>query len=499
MEVKFTRKQLRCLRPIISQVHSQEQTIEVRLPDAYPDIGKVLGCWGQPVIRGKEWRNNAISANGGVMCWALYAPEDGTPPRVVDAWIPFQSHWDFSENAENGTITLRPMLSNLDGRSISARKMMLRAEIETMAQAMESVNMEILEPIEAPEDVQLLKTKYPVDLPVEAGEKQVQLEESLSLPSGNPPVHKFVRYTLNPRITEQKVLSNRLVFRGTAELQILYMTEEGQLHTWTAEIPFAQYTDLDRDYGQNAKAWVMPIVTAMEMDIAEDGNLQLHAGIAAQYLIFDNTMFEIVEDAYSPKRAVTPQYEELKIPMLLDDGAMELQAESTKNGILNNIISIVPSASQPNLQIGGNGTEINFDGNFQMLYQDADGQLQGDTIKFQSNAPYHSANDNQTELWLGSGSQPEYMPGTDGMRVICRYPVTTHVYSGKPITFVSGLELGEIREADPSRPSIILRRAGEEGLWSIAKNSGSTMDAIRDANHLTSEPENGQMLLIPVV
>ena len=247
MEIKFSKNPLRCLRPILSQVHSQEQTLEVRLPDAYPDIGKVLSCWGQSVIRGKEWRNNGISANGGVMCWVLYAPEDGTPPRVVDAWIPFQCRWDFAENAENGTITLQTMLSSMDARSISARKMMLRAGIDTHMQAMETMNMELAVPSEIPEDVQLLTRNYPVQLPVEAGEKQVLIEENLTLPTGNPPIHKFVNYMLVPEISEQKVLSNRLVFRGDALLRVLYMTEEGALHTWNASIPFSQYTDLDRE------------------------------------------------------------------------------------------------------------------------------------------------------------------------------------------------------------------------------------------------------------
>jgi hypothetical protein len=43
-----------------------------------------------------------------------------------------------------------------------------------------------------------------------------------------------------------------------------------------------------------------------------------------------------------------------------------------------------------------------------------------------------------------------------------------------------------------------LRRAGDEGLWAIAKDYGSTVQAIREANQLTEEPENGQMLLIPI-
>jgi hypothetical protein len=63
---------------------------------------------------------------------------------------------------------------------------------------------------------------------------------------------------------------------------------------------------------------------------------------------------------------------------------------------------------------------------------------------------------------------------------------------------VTGLEIGEINAADPGRPSLILRRAGNDSLWDIAKSSGSTMDAIRKANALEEEPNPAQMLLIPI-
>ena len=54
------------------------------------------------------------------------------------------------------------------------------------------------------------------------------------------------------------------------------------------------------------------------------------------------------------------------------------------------------------------------------------------------------------------------------------------------------------RSKDPNRPSLILRRAGDQCLWDIAKAAGSTMEAIRKANGLSGEPAPEQMLLIPV-
>ena len=67
------------------------------------------------------------------------------------------------------------------------------------------------------------------------------------------------------------------------------------------------------------------------------------------------------------------------------------------------------------------------------------------------------------------------------------------------IPMVTSLELGELQEPDPQRPSLILCRPGGKTLWELAKSSGSTVDAIRETNQLQSEPEEQQMLLIPVI
>ena len=63
---------------------------------------------------------------------------------------------------------------------------------------------------------------------------------------------------------------------------------------------------------------------------------------------------------------------------------------------------------------------------------------------------------------------------------------------------VCSLELGEQKKPDPNRPSLVLRRAGEDSLWQIAKLTGATVEGIMEANRLTGEPEPNRMLLIPI-
>ena len=497
MEVKFVNKSLQCLRPFYSQVHSQEQTQEVRLPDAYPDIGKVLGCWGQVMIRGKEWRSNYMGANGGVTAWVLYAPEDGTQPRVIDVWVPFQWRWDFPESADDGAMIIHPVLTNLDGRGISARKIMVRAAVDIFAQAMGKQNAEIPTVGEVPGDVQLLTRSYPVELPAEAGEKQVQLEEVL-LSSGNDQPHKLISYELLPVILEQKVLGNRLVFRGQAAVRMMYMTEDGEIKQWEGEAPFSQYTELDRDYSPNATAWVLPVVTAMELEIGEDSRIQMRAGIAAQYTVIDREILDVVEDAFSPKRDVVTKNEDIELPVLLDAVVLDMQAEGSVQGDYDRIVSTTLLSEYPALSMGENGTQISMEGQFQTFGLDTEGQMIPDSARFMCAEDFPSASENHVLLWPGIPMQPDVLPNGEGMTIRSRYPIAVQVYSGQTIPVVTELELGEYREADPNRPSIILRRAGDEGLWAIAKGYGTTVAAIQEANQLTGEPENGQMLLIPI-
>ena len=66
MELQFNKEVCSCLRRLVDRSLAQEQTQEFRLPDGMPDIGRVLGAWGQVLIRSKEWRSGEMTISGGV-------------------------------------------------------------------------------------------------------------------------------------------------------------------------------------------------------------------------------------------------------------------------------------------------------------------------------------------------------------------------------------------------------------------------------------------------
>ena len=93
---------------------------------------------------------------------------------------------------------------------------------------------------------------------------------------------------------------------------------------------------------------------------------------------------------------------------------------------------------------------------------------------------------------------PVAVAGSGNIGVNGEIPVQIVTTANQEIPVVTGISIGQQCRMDPNRPALILRRAGEDRLWDIAKGSGSTVDAIRKANGLEAEPAPGQMLLIPV-
>lgn len=496
MEIKFQSKNLRSLCCCTDKHQTQEQTQEVRLPDGMPDIERVLTCWGRPVIRGKEWQNGAMSVSGGVMVWLLYAPEGGSEPRSVQTWIPFQMRWEFPQTRHDGYIFVVPGLKSLDARSTSPRKMMIRANISVWGRGLVGEDTQIYSPEQIPTDVELLQSDYPMQIPMEAGEVPVHLDETFELKNMHPVPEQILKQDISTCITEQRVMASRLVFRGKGKLDIVYLSG-GKIYTAQQDFSFSQYADLDGEYSQAACAQVVSVVTNLELDQGESA-LTLKCDLAAQYVIFDRVMIQLTEDAYSNLRPVTLENTQLQLQRLLDRRTEELHFEQAMQLQAERIADISCLYELPRQQQTTENSELLIPMQLQVLYYDPEGKLQSSQTRVEHCLPMLSGGDVTVNGIICGGRAPEGI--VSGQQVDIRWDVNvdTAYYAQDGQWMVSAVGLGELQQPDPARASVILRRFDRGTLWDTAKSCGSTVAAIRSANHLESEPEYGKMLLIPV-
>ena len=495
MQLQWRSEPCAYLRCGLHQVQNQEQTLELRLTEGMPDIGRVLWTWGQIHLRSKEWRKDHIGVSGGIQVWVLYAPEDGSEPRCIEGWLPFQGKWNLPENHREGHIWVEALLRGLDARTLSARKMMVRCSVAILAETMEPAQAQIFRPDELPEQVQIYQRTYPMYLNREAGEKQFAVEDSLSLSDAS--AQRILCCRACPLVTESSVVGSRVVMRGLLRLHAVCMGEDQRLHSSTHQLPFAQFADLDSSYDKEAAVSVSIAVSDLSWTLA-DGNLQIHCSMVAQYVIRQLTLLTLTQDAYCPGRMAMPAMENLELPAVLDCCEQTLAAQAEMNAQAQTVVDVQFLPDHPVQYRENENIVMELPATFQALYYDEEGMLQKASGDWSGQWQLPAGENCSARLSVLAPYEPEAAIVNDRLVLTGAVAVQAQITAAQDLPMVTALELGEVMPPDPQRPSLILCRAGERSLWELAKLCGSTIDAISQANQLSGEPAADQMLLIPV-
>lgn len=494
MELEFEKEKVPYLGTPVREIQNVEATQELKLPDGLPDVGKILAAWGQEILRGKEWRMDSVLLTGGVMVWVLYTPEEGGPSQILNTWIPFQMKWDLPDNTPEGKIRIKCLPRFVDARSVSPRKVMVRCGVAALAEALVPGQTEISVPGQIPEGVELLRSRYPILLPREAGEKAFFLEEELT-PVG---AEKVLYYSMMPEIQEQRVMGNKIAFRGNGNLHVLYTGEDGLVSAQDFLLPFSQFAELEGSFGNDAQANLIPAVTELELELDDEGKLRLKAGLLGQYVVEEPTVLETVEDAYSIGRDLNMERTEANLPAILDSRNENIFGEQTVPAQGDREVDTRVLPDFPQQRRTDNGMTLVFPGSFQTLYYNGSGELQSVGGRYETERNIRADETARVTAIPEKPGEPQVSFGNGSMTLRAEIPVHITWEAGRGIPMIMGLELGEEQARNPDRPSIILRRCDGARLWDMAKKAGSTVEAIRKANALEGEPAPGQILLIPV-
>ena len=496
MELQFQKREADCLRPVIRETKQTELTQELRLSDGMPDAGRILGAWGQPMIRSKQWSGDQITVSGGVLAWVVYAPEDGSECRSVDLWVPFQMRWDIPSGEPDGVIRVHPILRFVDGRTVSARKFMVRMGVSVHTEALCPMTYGFYETGELPENVHVLRRTYPLRLAKVSGEKIFTMDEEFALPDHLAPA-KLLRYTVHPEIAEKKLMGDRVIFRGNLNLNLLYRDEGGEILSWEEELPFSQFDQLDEAVSGDGAVNMDIMVTGLELDL-QDRRLHLKCSLAAQYLVEEETVLELVQDAYGTDREVKLWEDAVTLPVILEQRIDAVSAEQVIPGKKGQILDATFAVDFPKYHSGVGEGEQCFSGVFQVLCRSEDESVQSAAVRWES----------QRSLPMGEGcvvdasvigiGKMKAMESGEGISLTVPLQIQTRTTVAQELKMITGMELGPVQEPDPNRPSLILCRPGRENLWSLAKRCGSTVGAIQRVNNLDDDYPDHRILLIPI-
>lgn len=502
MELEFQQNMIKFLKKTLNQVQNQEETLETVIPDSMPDVERILGCWGSPVIRSREWRTGGMTLSGGVETRVLYDAGEETGPELLEVYLPFSISWEQDMGEDEGPMIHDCRIRSIDARIVNSRKILVRVNLTAKGEAYQRAEEPVADLPEPPLDLELLRERISTVLPTEIQEKTFLVDEDLELPGTCPEMEKVLRLSIQPELTDQKVLGGKGVFKGFLLLHILYLSREGKLCTWDFDVPMSQFAELERVYDNEEELQVTPLLTAMELTAEEDGRkLRLRCSFIAQCQVMARTEMEVLRDAYSLTRAYTPVSRSLALPSRLDRQTMRCQGEFSMPIPAGTMLDGVLYPEFPRTVRSEEQIRLEIPFTAAVLYQDEDGKLQARTGSGTAVCETSLAQGCRMEAQAEISGSPQWVQGGGSCILRGNLNVTVDSFGREDSQVLCGLDLGEKIERDPDRPSVILRRPhGDEDLWEMAKTFGSTRGAIEKANHLEGKPlDPDKMLLIPVL
>jgi len=483
---------------------TQEETMEIIVPDSLPDVESVISADGTAVLRSKEYSNGKIVVTGVVRAFAIYEPESGGAVKGLAVQIPFTASSEVSDVSGSSKLIANAELVGIDARILNSRKLLIRAEVRVWTSAYgESVLPVALASDDDAGDLEILTDDAEINPISDIQEKTFTISDDLALPSGKSSIGSIVDSNVTLDYNENKVAGSKLIVKGTANVNLVYVPLDAtELQSADFMLPFSEIIDLADGDDSETKTFEISI-TPTGAYVQENGS-ETYSGISVeipaviQVLVWKRIKQTYISDAYSPSLETTCNNTEHSISCLDSEQTLKNTVRETI-ATTSNVRSIICTRVFPGEIVkGAEGYDVNF--KVCVTYStDEDTTL---TAKGTLEAHFDYAglalyNDIKATAIYGEAFAAAVSGGIE-----VRVPVELHtkVFATCKLAPVADVEVSEDTEQIAvDAPSLVLSRVSNgETLWSLAKRHKSTQALIRQANGLdeNAEVSSGDLLII---
>ena len=482
----------------------QEETLESIVPDACPDILRIVDVCGQAILSGKQAREGMAQVTGMVRASILYQPEGGGGLRRMEVGLPFTCQAEAPGLTERGTVLASPRLRSAEARALNPRKVLLRVDLAVDITACQPVERPICSGVTGTEEEGLCQRQFQGEHYQLSAvqEKPFTFSDQVRLQgAGDSPVLLSLR--VQPECTESKLIGSKLIFKGMVELYILLQEAGGTLSASHESLPFSQIIEV-ADAGEEGDCQVEVEVAAIQCDQLPNDSRELNVTLEllAQAKVYCRRPVTILQDLYSTGNLMEVEREN-QLLCSLDEQSVRPQAvrELLETG------EMVRSVADARLTLGqvrqsreGKELVLTAEACITVLYLDENELVQCIRRSIPVTCRLDCPEGAKCSCFCACPGEVFAAPAAGGVEV--RFTVEFHCLTTETtaIPAVTSAQLGEARSAgEGQRPSVVLRMpAPGEELWDIAKAHGTTMEQILQANELEENAlPIGRMLLIP--
>ena len=487
---------------------TQEESAETIVPDYCPDMARVIATEGTVYLHGQELREGRAEITGSVQVSILYTPDGESGVRTLEISLPFTAESDNRALADCEEITAETVAELLEARMLNPRKTLTRCRLATRLTGYRKAALRLTTDVATPEGrrIEKLRERQKITLLTQFIRREFQFSDTFALSPGRPGAVELLTADIASSVTETKIIGNKLICKGLFTLSTLYLTEENQCASQTAELPFSQILDVE-DAPEDSPVSVRVTLSGSEIQLDgadPDGReIAVTLYLEAFAIVRREMELELLRDLYST--AFETRYDAAPLAFI---EAWERQTcrqpvrELLETGMAaDEILSLRVICGAVTLSAESGRNVLRVPVTIRVLYADEGGV----TLVAERRTEVRTEADLPDGYQITARAEVSEEPrGSVSERGIeARFTVDFRMEAVKlaRVLSVTAAELDTDAPKDAAdAPSLVLRRMGpEESAWDMAKACNSTVTAILDANQLTDEAElpRDTLILIP--
>ncbi|KXG76190.1 DUF3794 and LysM peptidoglycan-binding domain-containing protein [Thermotalea metallivorans] len=284
---------------------------DIVVPDAKPDISRILSVDGIVNITGKEAVQDKIIVDGIVQFKILYASDGGDQPVYsMNASAGFSQNIDIPGTTAEMNCMVMGEIEHIDFHIVNERKVAVKTVLNLSGRSFGVSKMDILREIHGLSDIQVLKERVRYSDLVGSSSSETIVRENFEIEENMPEIREILRCDAHAVEKETKVTDGKVIVSGMVKTNTLYVGEDDRnpLCLMKHEIPFTHFVEVPAAMG-HMDCKIELKVDEVYADVKEntDGEkklFEIEAIVKITAAVSEAEEKEVIIDAYSPSKKI---------------------------------------------------------------------------------------------------------------------------------------------------------------------------------------------------
>lgn len=281
----------------------------VSLPENAAPVAEILDCSFDIVNKDYKVSYNKVLAKADAKVRIVYLADDEAGSiQTFETLLPFTGFIDiagvndnteFNIEYDTRSYYIKPVYQDMKATAIG-----VEAEVEMLAVAYEPKTFVVIQDLYNPDAVLNYDVK---NIRMEQNTKKqnytIKLDQVLSIPELEN--SKLLEATVRPTITEKRVLDDKIVVEGNANVDLLYYKlDKRTIEEKKIELPFQQTISTEKR--NNAQDEILLEVSTVEYELQPSGQLRMNIELTLKHDVMELVELNVIDNLVQTNEQVTP-------------------------------------------------------------------------------------------------------------------------------------------------------------------------------------------------